>query len=132
VDTLSSLPWRLVGPERSSLPSFAIAGQTRAQQASRIGSGRHSGDASVVRAVQQVIDEAGRIDVVINNAGVGTLGVTEAYTVQQFQDLFDVNLPVMQCTGAAMPILVRFGRNYVRFALPGRAPCLRRAREQRD
>jgi NAD(P)-dependent dehydrogenase (short-subunit alcohol dehydrogenase family) len=49
-------------------------------------------DASVARAVQQVLDEAGRIDVVINNAGVGALGVTEAYTVQQFQDVFDVNL----------------------------------------
>lgn len=49
-------------------------------------------DASVERAVQQLLEEAGRIDVVINNAGVSALGVTEAYTVEQFRDLFDVNV----------------------------------------
>jgi NAD(P)-dependent dehydrogenase (short-subunit alcohol dehydrogenase family) len=49
-------------------------------------------DASVEQAVQQVLDEAGRIDVVINNAGVAALGLTEAYTIEQFQNLFDVNV----------------------------------------
>ncbi len=48
-------------------------------------------DASVEQAVQQVFDSVGHIDVVINNAGIGALGVTEAYTIAQFQRLFDVN-----------------------------------------
>ena len=49
-------------------------------------------DASVEQAVQQILSEAGGIDVVINNAGVAALGVTEAYTIEQFQHVLDVNL----------------------------------------
>jgi len=49
-------------------------------------------DASVEQAVEQALDVAGRIDVVINNAGISALGVTEAYTIKQVQDLFDVNV----------------------------------------
>jgi NAD(P)-dependent dehydrogenase (short-subunit alcohol dehydrogenase family) len=46
-------------------------------------------DASVQQAVQQALDRAGRIDVVINNAGIGAQGITEAYPVEQFQQVFD-------------------------------------------
>jgi NAD(P)-dependent dehydrogenase (short-subunit alcohol dehydrogenase family) len=49
-------------------------------------------DASVNHAVEQTLDRAGRIDVAINNAGIGALGLTEAYTVEQIQQVFDVNL----------------------------------------
>lgn len=49
-------------------------------------------DASVRQAVQQALDRAGRIDVLTNNAGIGAQGITEAYTVEQFQQVFDVNL----------------------------------------
>jgi NAD(P)-dependent dehydrogenase (short-subunit alcohol dehydrogenase family) len=47
---------------------------------------------SVNRAIQQALDDAGRIDVVINNAGIAAIGMTEAYTVEQIQQLFDVNV----------------------------------------
>jgi NAD(P)-dependent dehydrogenase (short-subunit alcohol dehydrogenase family) len=49
-------------------------------------------DASVNQAMEQALVRAGSIDVVINNAGIGAVGLTEAYTVEQFQQLFDVNL----------------------------------------
>ena len=42
-------------------------------------------DSSVQKAVSEALGRAGRIDVVINNAGFGNLGVTEAYTVDQFR-----------------------------------------------
>jgi len=48
-------------------------------------------DQSVQRAVQGALQEAGRLDVVINNAGVAGIGVTEAYTVEQVHRIFDVN-----------------------------------------
>ncbi len=51
-----------------------------------------SSDASVNEAVQEALDRAQRIDVVINNAGVAAQGVTEAYTIAQFQQVLDVNL----------------------------------------
>lgn len=48
-------------------------------------------DSAVESAVSTVIREAGRIDVVINNAGVMPQGPTEAFTVEQFRQNLDVN-----------------------------------------
>lgn len=49
-------------------------------------------DASVRDGVGRALADAGRVDVVINNAGVAGIGVTEAYTPEQFQQMFDVNV----------------------------------------
>jgi NAD(P)-dependent dehydrogenase (short-subunit alcohol dehydrogenase family) len=67
-------------------------------------------DASVQQAVQQILDQVGRIDVVINNAGIGALGVTEAYTIEQFQHVFDVNLyGSVRVNRAVLPAMRRQG-----------------------
>src|SRR5216683_4522997 len=42
-----------------------------------------SDDASVEAGVKKVLAEAGKIDVLINNAGIGSAGVTEAFTAEQ-------------------------------------------------
>jgi NAD(P)-dependent dehydrogenase (short-subunit alcohol dehydrogenase family) len=47
---------------------------------------------SVTKVVDQVLAEAGRIDLLVNNAGVGMLGGAEESSVAQVQALFDVNL----------------------------------------
>ncbi|HTA80384.1 MAG TPA: SDR family oxidoreductase [Terracidiphilus sp.] len=49
-------------------------------------------DASVERGVKSVFAQTGRIDVVINNAGIGSLNVSEAFTTSQLRELFDVNV----------------------------------------
>src|SRR6267143_3191394 len=48
-------------------------------------------DESVDRAVRTVIDKAGRIDVLVNNAGYGVMGVTEAVTLEQARRIMDTN-----------------------------------------
>jgi NAD(P)-dependent dehydrogenase (short-subunit alcohol dehydrogenase family) len=48
-------------------------------------------EASVENAVRSVIAQAGRIDVAINNAGYGLLGLAEATTTQQAQQIMDTN-----------------------------------------
>jgi NAD(P)-dependent dehydrogenase (short-subunit alcohol dehydrogenase family) len=48
-------------------------------------------EASVDRAVHSVIEQAGRIDVAINNAGYAVLGLAEATTVEQARHLMDTN-----------------------------------------
>lgn len=48
-------------------------------------------EASVEAAVAAAVKQAGRIDVAINNAGYGLIGVTEAVTTEQAQRLMDVN-----------------------------------------
>ncbi len=63
---------------------------------------------SVNRAVQQALDRAARIDVVINNAGIAAQGVTEAFSIEQYQKLFDVNVyGVARVNRAVLPAMRR-------------------------
>ena len=48
-------------------------------------------DASVERAVRSVVEQAGRIDVAINNAGYVLAGLAEAATTEQAQRIMDTN-----------------------------------------
>jgi NAD(P)-dependent dehydrogenase (short-subunit alcohol dehydrogenase family) len=49
-------------------------------------------DASVEHAVQEVLQEAGRLDVLVHNAGGSAVGLTETFTPEQVQRLFEVNV----------------------------------------
>ena len=63
---------------------------------------------SVGRAVAAVIAKAGRIDVLINNAGILVAGVSEAITPEQATALFDVNvIGLHRVTRAVLPDLRR-------------------------
>ena len=88
-------------------------------------------DASVEAAVKQALDLEGRIDVVVNNAGYGSGGYAEAFTMDQFQRSFEVNvfgvqrvnravLPAMRGQGSGLLILVSstMGRIVLPFAAP--------------
>ena len=87
-------------------------------------------DRSVEGAVQEALKRAGRLDVVINNAGIAALGVTEAFTPEQFDDTFNVNvlgvvrvnravLPSMRAQGSGLLIHVSSGAG--RLAVPAMA-----------
>jgi NADP-dependent 3-hydroxy acid dehydrogenase YdfG len=61
---------------------------------------------SVERAVSNVLSRAGRIDVVINNAGIASAGVSEAFTAEQVRDLFEVNVfGIQRVLRAVLPTL---------------------------
>jgi NAD(P)-dependent dehydrogenase (short-subunit alcohol dehydrogenase family) len=63
---------------------------------------------SADRAVERVIADAGRIDVVIHNAGHMVFGPAEAFTAEQFAHLYDVNvLGAQRVNRAALPQLRR-------------------------
>jgi len=47
---------------------------------------------SVNRAVAEVIEQAGQIDVLINNAGIGGNGVCEETPIDEYMDVMNVNL----------------------------------------
>ena len=58
------------------------------------------------RAVQQVLSEAGRLDVIVHNAGHMVFGPAEAFTPEQLAELYDVNvLSTQRVNRAALPIL---------------------------
>jgi NAD(P)-dependent dehydrogenase (short-subunit alcohol dehydrogenase family) len=48
-------------------------------------------DASVDQAVRKSIEQAGRVDVAINNAGYGLIGLAEAVTTEQARQIMDTN-----------------------------------------
>jgi len=59
---------------------------------------------SVERAVASVLERRGGIDVLINNAGVAAAGVSEAFTLDQAQALFDTNVfGILRTLRAVLP-----------------------------
>ncbi|MFD3444520.1 SDR family oxidoreductase [Microbacteriaceae bacterium 4G12] len=61
-----------------------------------------SDQASVDAAVASVIEESGRIDVVVHNAGHMVLGPTEAFTVEQLAQVYDSNVLTTQRLNSAV------------------------------
>ncbi len=63
-------------------------------------------DASVTAAVSTVVQRAGRIDIVVNNAGAGVFGAAEETSVAQAQQLFDTNFfGLVRLTREVLPYL---------------------------
>ena len=69
-----------------------------------------SSQESADRAVEQILSEAGRVDVIVHNAGHMVFGPAEAFTPEQLAELYDVNvLSTQRVNRAALPILRRQG-----------------------
>lgn len=65
-------------------------------------------EASVAKLVDEVLARAGRIDLLVNNAGLGLLAGAEESSIAQAQALFDVNLfGVLRVTNAFLPAMRR-------------------------
>lgn len=63
-------------------------------------------DASVNKGIESAIQKLGGLDVLINNAGVGVLGLTEAFTPDDMKRIFEVNVfGVQRVTRAVLPAM---------------------------
>jgi NAD(P)-dependent dehydrogenase (short-subunit alcohol dehydrogenase family) len=63
-----------------------------------------SDDASVEAGVKNVLAQAGKIDVLVNNAGIASAGVTEAFTTEQAKAIFDTNvIGLLRVTRSVLP-----------------------------
>ena len=67
-------------------------------------------EGSVKGLVAEVLAQAGRIDLLVNNAGMGLFGGAEESSIEQVRALFDVNLfGVMRVTNAVLPSMRQSG-----------------------
>src|SRR4029077_2294653 len=65
-------------------------------------------DQSVEAAVGEVLSQTGRIDLLVNNAGVGLVAGAEESSLEQAKSLFDVNLfGLVRMTKAVLPTMRR-------------------------
>lgn len=63
-------------------------------------------DDSVEAAIAEVLAKAGRIDLLVNNAGIGLIGGAEESSLEQAKSLFDVNLfGVIRTIKAVLPVM---------------------------
>jgi NAD(P)-dependent dehydrogenase (short-subunit alcohol dehydrogenase family) len=71
-------------------------------------------DTSVEAGVARIIAEAGRLDVIVHNAGHMSFGPAEAFTPEQYAQLFDVNvLSTQRVNRAALPHMRAEGQGLV-------------------
>ena len=63
---------------------------------------------SFEQAVGEAVKQSGRIDYLFNNAGIGVGGEVDSYTLDDWNDVFDVNLRgVVHGIQAVYPIMIR-------------------------
>jgi NAD(P)-dependent dehydrogenase (short-subunit alcohol dehydrogenase family) len=71
-------------------------------------------EASAEAGIQKILAESGRLDVVIHNAGHMSFGPAEAFTPEQFAQLYDINvLSTQRVNRAALPHMRKQGRGLV-------------------
>ncbi len=63
-------------------------------------------DASVKKLVDEVLEKAGRIDLLVNNAGFGITGAAEESSIAQVRAMFETNVfGLVRVTNAVLPIM---------------------------
>jgi 3-oxoacyl-[acyl-carrier protein] reductase len=69
---------------------------------------------SVDTMVESVVSELGKIDILINNAGITRDAMLSKMTPEQFKQVIDVNLTgVFHCTQAVLPSMVEQGKGKI-------------------
>jgi NAD(P)-dependent dehydrogenase (short-subunit alcohol dehydrogenase family) len=95
--------YRVFGTSRRPAPDAAPAGVEMLELDVR-------SDASVAACVEELLRRAGRVDVLVNNAGVALVGESEATSPEQAREQFETNLfGTVRMINAILPAMRRQG-----------------------
>ncbi|MDO3411059.1 SDR family oxidoreductase [Saccharibacillus sp. CPCC 101409] len=103
--------------ERGAVPVLAARSEDKLRTAAAAVPGPHGirlldvGSAeSVRRAVSETVEEYGRIDVLVNNAGYGLFETAEDMSLGDYEGIMNVNyFGVVRCTKEVLPIMRKQG-----------------------
>lgn len=71
-------------------------------------------DASVAAGIAKIIQETGKLDIVVHNAGHMAYGPAEAFTTDQFAQLYDINvLSTQRINRVALPYMRKAGKGLI-------------------
>src|SRR2546421_10850012 len=133
VETLARQGYRVFAGMRAAAGKNAPAAEDLRARAQREALALHSieidvtDDASVERAIAVIIETPGRLDVVVNNAGISYIGPLEAFTPEQVRQQFETNVfGVLRVNRAVLPqmrkqgsgLLLQIGSIAGRLAMP--------------
>jgi NAD(P)-dependent dehydrogenase (short-subunit alcohol dehydrogenase family) len=120
VETLARQGYRVFAGMRTAAGKNAPAAEELRALAQREQLALHSieidvtDDASVERAIAVIIETTGRLDVVVNNAGVSYSGPLEAFTPEQVRQQFETNVfGVLRVNRAVLPQMRKQGSGLV-------------------
>lgn len=69
---------------------------------------------NIPAALQQAIDRFGKIDVLVNNAGYGTIGAIEEFSLEEIRDQMETNFfGAVAVTKAMLPIMRKQGSGHI-------------------
>jgi len=97
--------------EQGAIPILTARSESKLREVSATLPGKHgmmildvTDEQSVRTVAQRIVDEYGRIDVVVNNAGYGLFESVEDMQLSDYEGIMNVNyFGVVRCTKAALP-----------------------------
>lgn len=105
-ETLAQLGYRVFASMRNAQGKNRATADALEKQGIEVVELDVSSDISVEQGVMAVLEQTGSIDVLINNAGVASAGVTEAFTANQAEMIFNTNvLGILRTTRAVLPTM---------------------------
>ena len=99
---------------------YRVFGTSRQAAPNEVRQGIHmlrcdvTNDVSVKQLIKDVVGLAGRIDVLVNNAGRSLIGAAEESSLDQAQSLFDINVfGILRTTAEVLPIMRKQGHGRI-------------------
>jgi NAD(P)-dependent dehydrogenase (short-subunit alcohol dehydrogenase family) len=104
LETLLKAGYQVTGTMRDTAGRNAVNAQALQQLGAHVVEMDVTSDSSTQQGIDEAIGKMGRIDVVINNAGLGALGIQESFTSEDWKTVFDVNVfGVQRVNRAVLP-----------------------------